>query len=193
LTADGELVLLHDPLLDLGTTVSGWVHEHIAAQIRAARLRHLDGTASEEHPLLLDELLELAPAGATLQLEVKAHADPALAQRTTQAICDRLADHPARGRSEILSFFSARASLAPAGLPAGVSAAPAFAVDYRGAIDALPRVVGTRLLSSLAAWRRMRYRRSSSAPQTMNGNGSANSSSTGLSAAVASSDWNSGT
>ena len=27
LTADGELVLLHDPLLSLGTTLSGWVHE----------------------------------------------------------------------------------------------------------------------------------------------------------------------
>lgn len=39
---------------------------------------------------------------------------------------------------------------------------------YRGAIDAVPGVVGTRSLSSLAAWRRIRYRRSSSAPQTMN-------------------------
>ena len=26
LTADGELVLLHDPLLELGTTLSGWAH-----------------------------------------------------------------------------------------------------------------------------------------------------------------------
>jgi glycerophosphoryl diester phosphodiesterase len=27
LTADGELVLPHDPLLEAGTTVSGWTHE----------------------------------------------------------------------------------------------------------------------------------------------------------------------
>ena len=44
LTADGELVLLHDPLLDLGTTVSGWAHQRTAAEIRAGWLRNLDGT-----------------------------------------------------------------------------------------------------------------------------------------------------
>ena len=76
LTADGELVLLHDPLLDLGTTVSGWAHQRTAAEIRAGWLRNRDGTPSDERPLLLDELLNLAPPGATLQLEVKAHAEP---------------------------------------------------------------------------------------------------------------------
>ncbi|PZR66433.1 MAG: hypothetical protein DLM63_09245 [Solirubrobacterales bacterium] len=35
LTVDGELVLLHDQLLDLGTTVSGWAHQRTAAEIRA--------------------------------------------------------------------------------------------------------------------------------------------------------------
>ncbi|MGZ4183584.1 MAG: glycerophosphodiester phosphodiesterase [Solirubrobacteraceae bacterium] len=35
LTADGELVLLHDPLLDLGTTASGWAHQRTAMEIRA--------------------------------------------------------------------------------------------------------------------------------------------------------------
>jgi glycerophosphoryl diester phosphodiesterase len=35
LTADGQLVLLHDPLLALGTTTSGWAHERTAAQILA--------------------------------------------------------------------------------------------------------------------------------------------------------------
>jgi hypothetical protein len=54
LTADGELVLLHDPLLDLGTTVSGWAHQRTAAEIRAGWLRNLDGTVSDERPLLLD-------------------------------------------------------------------------------------------------------------------------------------------
>jgi glycerophosphoryl diester phosphodiesterase len=112
LTADGELVLLHDPLLELGTTLSGWAHQRSASQIRAGRLRQRDGTPSEEHPLLLAELLELAPPGATLQLEVKAHADPALAQHTTRAICDRLARHSARARTEILSFFTTACELA---------------------------------------------------------------------------------
>jgi glycerophosphoryl diester phosphodiesterase len=112
LTADGELVLLHDPLLELGTTLTGWAHERTAGHITAGRLRQRDGTPSDEHPLMLDELLELAPPGATLQLEVKAHANPALAQRTTRAICDRLADHPARAHTEILSFFTSACELA---------------------------------------------------------------------------------
>ncbi|MBA2255729.1 MAG: glycerophosphodiester phosphodiesterase [Thermoleophilaceae bacterium] len=112
LTADGELTLLHDPLLDVGTTVSGWAHERTAAQIRAGRLRHRDGTPSDERPLLLDELLELAPPGATLQLEVKAHADPALARRTVRALCERLRDDPARERTEVISFWSGACELA---------------------------------------------------------------------------------
>jgi glycerophosphoryl diester phosphodiesterase len=112
LTADGELVLLHDPLLEVATTLSGWAHEHTAAQIRAGRLRHRDGTPSDERPLLLDELLERAPSGVTLQLDVKAHADPALARRTARALCERLRDHPARERTEVISFWSGACELA---------------------------------------------------------------------------------
>ena len=37
LTADGELVLLHDPLLSLGTTIDGWAHERTSAEIASAR------------------------------------------------------------------------------------------------------------------------------------------------------------
>jgi glycerophosphoryl diester phosphodiesterase len=134
LTADGELVLLHDPLLELGTTLSGWAHQHTAAQIKTARLRRRDGTPSDQRPLLLDELLELAPPGARLQLEVKAHADPALARRTTRAICDRLVHHPARARSEILSFFTSACELAAdLGFPTRLITV----ADYR--IDALAR------------------------------------------------------
>lgn len=112
LTADGKLVLLHDPLLEAGTTLSGWAHQHTAAEIRAGWLRDRDGTPSAERPLLLDELLDLAPPGAALQLEVKAHANPALARRTSSAICKRLRDHPARERTEIISFFSGACELA---------------------------------------------------------------------------------
>ena len=137
LTADGELVLLHDPLLEVGTTVSGWAHERTGAQIRAARLRHRDGTPSEERPLLLEELLELAPPGATLQLEVKAHADPALARRTARALCERLRDHPARERTEVISFWSGACELAA---ELGFRARLVIVADYR--------------MRTLAAWGR---------------------------------------
>jgi glycerophosphoryl diester phosphodiesterase len=137
LTADGELVLLHDPLLEVGTTLSGWTNERTAAQIRAARLRHPDGTPSDERPLLLEQLLELAPPGATLQLEVKAHADPVLARHTARAICERLRDHPARERTEVISFWSGACELAA---ELGFRARLVIVADYR--------------MHALAAWGR---------------------------------------
>jgi glycerophosphoryl diester phosphodiesterase len=137
LTADGDVVLLHDPLLEVGTTSSGWAHERTAAQIRAARLRHRDGTPSDEPPLLLEELLELAPPGATLQLEVKAHADPALARGTARALCERLRDHPARERIEVISFWSPACELAA---ELGFRARLVIVADYR--------------IHTLAAWGR---------------------------------------
>ena len=114
LTADGELVLLHDPLLDAGTTLRGWAHERTAAEICAGRLRHADGTPSHERPLLLEELLRRAPRDTTLQLEVKAHADAALARRTALVLCDRLRHDPTRDRIEVISFWSGACELAAA-------------------------------------------------------------------------------
>lgn len=48
------------------------------------------------------------------QFEIKAHANPALARSTTRAVCQRLAEYPARARSEILSFWSGACELAAA-------------------------------------------------------------------------------
>jgi glycerophosphoryl diester phosphodiesterase len=132
LTADDQLVLLHDPLLPLATTGSGWAHQRTAGQILAADLLDHDGMPTTERPMLLDELLELAPQDATLQLEVKAHADPTLAARTARVVCERLADHPVRARCEILSFWSGACELA-AGL--GFHARLVVIAEYR--IDAL--------------------------------------------------------
>jgi glycerophosphoryl diester phosphodiesterase len=132
LTADGEIVLLHDPLLVLATTASGWAHERTAAQILASRLRDRDGEPTSERPMLLDELLELAPADLTLQLEIKAHGDPALAQRTARAVCQRLAEHQSLPSCEILSFWSGACELAAdLGFPARL----VMIAEYR--IDAL--------------------------------------------------------
>jgi glycerophosphoryl diester phosphodiesterase len=107
LTADGDLVLVHDPLLDVGTTLSGWAHDHTAAEICDGRLRGRDGGVSDERPLRLEELLDAAPPDLTLQLEVKAQGDGLLACRTARAICQQLRDDPARERVEVISFFSA--------------------------------------------------------------------------------------
>jgi glycerophosphoryl diester phosphodiesterase len=104
LTADGALVLLHDPYLPLGTDLEGFVHERSARDLRRARLRDRTGRLSAETPLFLEDLLAAAPADLVLQLEVKAHADPALARRTVDVLAGRLGD---RRRIEVLSFSAA--------------------------------------------------------------------------------------
>jgi glycerophosphoryl diester phosphodiesterase len=113
LTADGELVLLHDPWLPFGTTLDGWAHERTAAELRRARLA--DG---REPPLFADELLALVPRDLVLQFDIKSHADPELATRTVDALAAVLARSPGR-RVEVLSFVSAACARAGSlGLPA---------------------------------------------------------------------------
>ena len=112
LTADDELVVLHDPLLSLNTTITGWAHERPASEIRSARLRDRDGTPNDQHPLLLGELLDLIPADLPVQVEVKAHADPALAARTAAAICEQ--GRRDRRRLEVISFHSGACATAAA-------------------------------------------------------------------------------
>jgi glycerophosphoryl diester phosphodiesterase len=115
LTADGELVCLHDPLLGIGTTLEGWAHERSAAAICNGRLRDAAGAPTSERPLRLGELLELVAADALrVQVEVKAHADSALARRTAATLCHRYRGHPARERIEVLSFHADACAVAAA-------------------------------------------------------------------------------
>jgi glycerophosphoryl diester phosphodiesterase len=118
LTADGRLVLLHDPLLTLGTTLDGWAHQRTAEEIRSALIRDSSGRPTVEHPLLLEELIDMVPKAVRLQLEVKAHADPALARRTAHALCERLRGEPIRDRVELISFHREACAVAAAdGIP----------------------------------------------------------------------------
>jgi glycerophosphoryl diester phosphodiesterase len=56
--------------------------------------------------MLLEELLERVPANLPVQLEVKAHGDPALARATAAQVC-RVAAAQTDGRTvEVLSFHS---------------------------------------------------------------------------------------
>jgi glycerophosphoryl diester phosphodiesterase len=114
LTADGDLVLLHDPLLSIGTTLDGWAHERSAAAICAGRLRDSGGEPTDERPLLLDDLIAMAPAELTVQVEVKAHADRRLAGSAARALCERYRRHPVRRRLELLSFVSDACAVAAA-------------------------------------------------------------------------------
>jgi glycerophosphoryl diester phosphodiesterase len=114
LTYDGQLVLLHDPLLSLGTTLDGWAHERTAAEITRARILDRDGIPTAERPMTLDELLGNVPPDLPIQVEVKAHADAQLARRTTEVACERCRRGPDRRRLELISFHSVACATAAA-------------------------------------------------------------------------------
>ena len=119
LTADGRLALLHDPWLSSGTTAAGWAHETDSARLRHARLRDRHGAATDEAPMLLEEMLDLAPPGLPVQIEVKAHGDPGLARATAAAACRVVGSRAPDRRIEILSFYTAACEeAARRGLPA---------------------------------------------------------------------------
>ena len=107
LTRDGALACLHDAYLPLATTLTGWAHERRAADVLAGRLLDREGRASAERPLLVEELLDLVPPALTVQVDVKAHADAALARRTVDALAAVLARRPDAGRVEVLGFHVA--------------------------------------------------------------------------------------
>ena len=106
LTADGELVLLHSPLLSLGTTLEGWAHERTLEELLEGSLLDADGEPAGEPPLTLEQLLEAAPLDLTVQVEVKTQSNPELARRTAAAICERFARSPQRQRLEVISFHT---------------------------------------------------------------------------------------
>ena len=107
LTADGRLVLLHDPWLGACTTARGWAHRTTWDTLRAARLRDRAGAPTDETPMLLEELLDEAPLELALQVEVKAYGDPALTRATTVAVSRVVAARADRERVEVLSFHVA--------------------------------------------------------------------------------------
>jgi glycerophosphoryl diester phosphodiesterase len=114
LTADDELVLLHDPRLEIGTTLSGWAHERSAFEITRGRIRDRDGEPTDSRPLRLEELLASIPRELPLQVEIKAHADPLLARRTADRLCEVVARLGGRSSIELISFHSAACAAAAA-------------------------------------------------------------------------------
>ena len=114
LTVDGELVLLHSPLLSLGTTLDGWAHERTLDQLLESSLLGPDGEPSGDRPLTLDQLLEAAPLDLTVQVEVKTQSNPELARRTAAAICERFARSRQRQRLEVISFHTDACEVAAA-------------------------------------------------------------------------------
>lgn len=99
LSADGEIIVLHDATLERTTTGRGAVREARAADLAGVRLRDRDGRVTEEPLPTLGAFLDvMAPARAGLLLELKAGPDrqrypgleeKVLAQLRARGITDR--------------------------------------------------------------------------------------------------------
>jgi glycerophosphoryl diester phosphodiesterase len=127
LSVDDDVVCLHDPFLRIATDLEGWAHETPTEVILGSRLRDDSGEPSNEHPMILSELLDRVPRDFPLQLDVKAYADPELARRTAARACEVVAEHGARERIELISFFSEACAVA---VDAGVPALLVIWADY---------------------------------------------------------------
>ena len=72
LTADGELVVIHDAVLERTTTGIGAVADATLAELRALRLKSRDGAVTAETVPALAEVLDLAaPSGIEVLPEIK--------------------------------------------------------------------------------------------------------------------------
>ena len=127
LSADGDVVCVHDPLLRIATDLDGWAHRTPTDTILGGRLLNSLGEPSDQHPLSLAQVLDLIPRELPLQLDVKAYADPQLAYRTAQRCCEVVAGHGSADRAEVISFFTEACVAAVRG---GVAARLVIWADY---------------------------------------------------------------
>jgi glycerophosphoryl diester phosphodiesterase len=105
LTADGTVILLHDPTLERTTTGAGAVRTSVAADLARLRLRTGDGRATDEPVPTLVQLLELLkPARAELLLEIKVddrgQRYPGIEEKTLALLRER----ELAGRTLIMAF-----------------------------------------------------------------------------------------
>ncbi len=87
LSSDGEVVVIHDPLLERTTSGSGPVSDHTVEALQRLRLRN---SIAETIPTLAQTLALFAPTGLSLELEMKIDARglpyPGLVEKTVALV-----------------------------------------------------------------------------------------------------------
>ncbi len=109
LTADGELVCVHDKTLDRGTTGSGPVNAATARQIAQLRLRDALGKVTDFRVPTFDEFLAWGNNGALLWLDLK--------DGSPEVVVAKIREHGAEARVIVSAYglesVKAYQSLAP--------------------------------------------------------------------------------
>ncbi len=105
LTADGEVVVMHDPTLERTSTGTGALRGLTLAELAAMRLKGRDGSVTDERVPTLAELLDLlSPSRAGLLLEIKVddrkHRYPGLEERVLALLRARGLE----GRTLVMAF-----------------------------------------------------------------------------------------
>lgn len=73
ITADGEIVVMHDDTLDRTTTCTGCVSVLTLEEVRRCRLLDGDGRVTDEIPPTLEESFAAVPPDAVMNVELKAY------------------------------------------------------------------------------------------------------------------------
>ena len=100
LTRDGELAIIHDPLLEQTTRGAGSVRDRTLAELAAVRLRGV-----EEGVPAFDEVMEfLAEQSIHVRIEIKKDERPGVYDRMHGRVMRALARHGMAGRATVMSF-----------------------------------------------------------------------------------------
>jgi glycerophosphoryl diester phosphodiesterase len=105
LTADGEVVVLHDATLDRTTTGSGRVRTARLGDLPSLRLRDRNGGVTSDPVPTLGQLLDLlAPSPAQLLLEIKVDADRRRYPEIEEKVLALVNGRGLAGRTVIMGF-----------------------------------------------------------------------------------------
>ena len=105
LTADGEVVVIHDATLDRTTTARGAVREVTRADLAAARIRARDGSVTDEPVPTFAQVLELAaPTPVEVLPEIKAGPERRRYEGIEEKVLALLRLHGMLKRSTVQAF-----------------------------------------------------------------------------------------
>ena len=105
LTADGEVVVLHDPTLDRTTTGTGRVRALRLSDLSSVRLRSRDGSVTDDPLPTLGQLLDvLAPRSAQLLLEIKVDAERRRYPGIEEKVLALVRGRGLAGRTVVMAF-----------------------------------------------------------------------------------------